>query len=110
MDSYRPAHRSPREASAVENSAVSGGIMGSEGSRRAPRKNGDDVARVIRLLVVAGLVVSAGCKESEGSAIGGETVTLRDSIESSPAKEIVLRARAFDRADNLDSARALYEE
>jgi len=33
----------------------------------------------------------------------------RDSVND-PAKEIVLRARAFDRADNLDSARLLYEE
>jgi soluble lytic murein transglycosylase len=33
----------------------------------------------------------------------------QDSV-SDPAKEIVLKARAFDRADNLDSARLLYEE
>jgi soluble lytic murein transglycosylase len=67
---------------------------------------------VIRALIAAVLFAAAGCNETEGSAVGGAggAVSLRDSAEDSPAKEIVLRARAFDRADNLDSARALYEE
>jgi soluble lytic murein transglycosylase len=60
--------------------------------------------------MAAAFLSAAACDETEGSAVGGEAVSLRDSVEDSPAKEIVLRARAFDRADNLDSARALYEE
>ena len=62
------------------------------------------------MLVAAAFLSAAACDETEGSAVSGEAVSLRDSVEDSPAKEIVLRARAFDRADNLDSARALYEE
>lgn len=62
---------------------------------------------MIRLLSTAALIVSAACN-SESSA-SGVVSSQMDSV-SDPAKEIVLRARAFDRADNLDSARLLYEE
>lgn len=62
---------------------------------------------MIRLLSTAALIVSAACN-SESSA-SGVVSSQKDSV-SDPAKEIVLRARAFDRADNLDSARLLYEE
>ena len=67
---------------------------------------------MIRVVIAVACAVASGCNESEGSGVGSGAgrPTLRDSVESSPAKEIVLRARAFDRADNLDSARALYEE
>ncbi len=62
---------------------------------------------VIRLLSTAALIASAAC--SNESSANGVASYLQDSV-SDPAKEIVLKARAFDRADNLDSARTLYEE
>ena len=66
---------------------------------------------MIRIAIAVAFAVASGCNETEGSGIAsGERPTLRDSVEANPAKEIVLRARAFDRADNLDSARILYEE
>ena len=67
---------------------------------------------MIRFVIAMAFAVASGCNESEGSGIGGAAgrPSLRDSVESNPAKDIVLRARAFDRADNLDSARVLYEE
>ena len=67
---------------------------------------------MIRIVIAMAFAGAAGCNETEGSGIGssGGRPTLRDSVEANPAKEIVLRARAFDRADNLDSARILYEE
>jgi len=59
--------------------------------------------------------MSAACREGEGGvtaqrvqAAGGSQS--KPSAPDSAAREIVLRARAFDRADNLDSARILYEE
>jgi soluble lytic murein transglycosylase len=67
-------------------------------------------------VLTAGLaVVVASCSGKEGNAtvpgnpsagFGEPPVTAADST----ARAIVLRARAFDRADNLDSARILYEE
>jgi soluble lytic murein transglycosylase len=65
---------------------------------------------VIRLVSVAAFLFSGACSEgqegmgAQGSRAGGDTIR-----SESPAKEIVLRARAYDRADNLDSARLLYE-
>ena len=63
---------------------------------------------LIRLVPTLALIASAACS-NEGSA-GGVTAQFRQDSVSDPAKEIVLKARAFDRADNLDSARILYEE
>ena len=67
---------------------------------------------MIRVVIAVAFAAAAGCNESEGSGTGGSTArpSLRDSVESNPARETVLKARAFDRADNLDSARVLYEE
>ena len=62
---------------------------------------------LIRLASTLALIATAACS-SEGSANAVESASRQDSV-SDEAKEIVLRARAFDRADNLDSARALYE-
>jgi soluble lytic murein transglycosylase-like protein len=72
------------------------------------------VEGLIRAISLAAFLMSAGCSDSDGGAAaqvsqkapGTDTTTVADN----PAKAIVLRARAFDRADNLDSARALYEE
>ena len=61
---------------------------------------------LIRLISTAALIVSAGCNNE--SSASGTAASSRDSVND-PAKEIVLKARAFDRADNLDSARILYE-
>jgi soluble lytic murein transglycosylase len=66
------------------------------------------VEGLIRLVPTIALMASAACS-SEGTA-GGVTAEFRQDSVSDPAKEIVLKARAFDRADNLDSARILYEE
>jgi soluble lytic murein transglycosylase-like protein len=62
---------------------------------------------MIRLVTAAAFFVSAGCSEGQQSAVaqGVQDSTRADSA----ARETVLRARAFDRADNLDSARILYE-
>jgi soluble lytic murein transglycosylase len=66
---------------------------------------------MILLAMCASLVVS-GCKGKEGNAsVPGSSSTAdpgRSRVDST-ARAIVLRARAFDRADNLDSARILYE-
>ena len=64
---------------------------------------------LIRLFPTAALIISAACNNDAPSSSAVTQVTSRDSV-SDPAKEIVLRARAFDRAGNLDSARLLYEE
>src|SRR5215207_11780315 len=55
------------------------------------------------------------CKQANGDAAqepgqGAQRDSLAPSAGDSPEKQIVLRARAFDRADNLDSARIFYEE
>ena len=63
---------------------------------------------LIRLASTVALIASAACG-NEGTANGVRAESPVDSV-SDPAKDIVLRARAFDRADNLDSARVLYEE
>ena len=64
---------------------------------------------LIRLFSTAALIMSAACSNEAPASSAAVQGTTRDSV-SDPAKEIVLRARAFDRADNLDSARILYEE
>ncbi len=70
---------------------------------------------MIRLFSVAAVLLSASCGDGTAdSAAGAENVQAAgvqgQQKSDDPAKEIVLRARAFDRANNLDSARALYEE
>ena len=61
---------------------------------------------MIRLVSAVAFLFSAACSEGqEGVSAQGRDTT----IINSPAKETVLRARAYDRADNLDSARILYE-
>jgi soluble lytic murein transglycosylase-like protein len=63
---------------------------------------------VIRLAPVAAFIISA-CSNGEGSV---PQASARDSTAhaSDSVTQLVLRARAFDRADNLDSARILYAE
>ena len=61
------------------------------------------------------MVMTTACSDgSEGAAqdpvASGAKDSLAASSSDSPEKQVVLRARAFDRADNLDSARILYEE
>jgi soluble lytic murein transglycosylase len=58
------------------------------------------------------MAMAAACGKSDGADVPA-SAALRDSLSLSPSdspeKQLVLRARAFDRADNLDSARILYE-
>ena len=63
---------------------------------------------MIRIVSVAAFLLSAGCSEGQEAPGASAKDSTRRMIDS-PAKQTVLRARAFDRADNLDSARALYE-
>ena len=67
------------------------------------------------VIVAMMAMVSAGCSGTEegNASVPGKTPAevaevRRASLDSS-AKSIVLRARAYDRADKLDSARILYE-
>ena len=63
-----------------------------------------------RLVWIAAFLFSAACSEGQEGAVAQGSPDRRDSSRAqNPAKETVLRARAFDRADNLDSARILYE-
>jgi soluble lytic murein transglycosylase len=67
---------------------------------------------VTRLISVAAFLFSAACGDNQESAVAQVAGKGSDSTRSAgnaQAKETVLRARAFDRADNLDSARILYE-
>jgi soluble lytic murein transglycosylase len=65
---------------------------------------------VTRLVWIAAFLFSAACSEGQEGAVAQGSPDRRDSSRAqNPAKETVLRARAFDRADNLDSARILYE-
>ncbi len=80
-------------------------------------KRKDEGSRLIALkLVVAGITMAwiAACGGAEGSASvpEGTQGSAGGSLNAadSSARSVVLRARAFDRADNLDSARILYEE
>lgn len=61
-----------------------------------------------RIASLAAFLFSAACSDGKGERVANWRSSGTDSV-SSPAKETVLRARAFDRADNLDSARILYE-
>ena len=63
---------------------------------------------MIRIVSVATFLLSAACSEGQETPRTTANDSTRPTIDS-PAKQTVLRARAFDRADNLDSARALYE-
>lgn len=69
---------------------------------------------LIRAISLAAFVMSAACSDGDGAAAGQVTTRLSKTdtttVAENPAKATVLRARAFDRADNLDSARILYEE
>jgi soluble lytic murein transglycosylase len=68
---------------------------------------------MIRVFSLAACLISAACGKGEGSAAVLSSQFQKDSprsVAEDSVKAIVLRARAFDRADNLDSARALYEE
>lgn len=61
------------------------------------------------------MVMTTACSDKGDDGLGQTAISsTRDSLapsaSDSPEKQIVLRARAFDRADNLDSARILYEE
>ena len=65
---------------------------------------------MIRPVFVLTFLLSAACSEGqEGSVAQGNRNGPDSTGAASPAKQTVLRARAFDRADNLDSARILYE-
>ncbi len=54
------------------------------------------------------LLVSAGCSQAEKKVDGVSGQT--QDTSSTPEKSLVLRARALDRADSLDSAKILYAE
>lgn len=65
-----------------------------------------------RLFSGLAFLFSAACSDGQESSVAQAATNGSDSAASqvqNPAKETVLRARAFDRADNLDSARILYE-
>ena len=70
---------------------------------------------VARLACVVAIVLSsAGCSEKDsGASHAAAAYVDADSLPhvvDSTDRNLVLRARAFDRADKLDSARILYEE
>ncbi|HUQ19217.1 MAG TPA: transglycosylase SLT domain-containing protein [Gemmatimonadaceae bacterium] len=69
---------------------------------------------VAALLCVAAVIISsAGCSDGDTQAHPAVAYVGTDSIPhvvDSVDRDRVLRARAFDRADKLDSARILYEE
>ena len=59
--------------------------------------------------------MTTACREGGEGAVQDPAASnardaLADSSSAGPEKQIVLKARAFDRADNLDSARIFYEE
>lgn len=60
------------------------------------------------------LFAPLGCKDSQRQPVNVKTAVLQGDttshVISTGDRDIVLRARAFDRADNRDSARALYEQ
>ena len=65
------------------------------------------------LLCAIALFAPTGCKEWKQPPVNAKTAVLQGDttshVLSSDDRDIVLRARAFDRADNRDSARVLYE-
>lgn len=70
----------------------------------------------MRAFYVTAMVFTAACGDERdgGVAAGSERLASVGSTEAgpddTPEKALVLRARAFDRAENLDSARVLYGE
>lgn len=66
------------------------------------------------LLLGIALFAPAGCKDFSRSSVSVKEAVLQGDTTShvlaSGDRDLVLRARAFDRADNRDSARVLYEE
>ncbi|MEO5589087.1 MAG: tetratricopeptide repeat protein, partial [Gemmatimonadaceae bacterium] len=66
-----------------------------------------------RLFSIGCFLLSSACSGSDGNAAVKATAAVADSFSPSPtddpAKRLVLRARALDRANQLDSARMLYE-
>ncbi|MEO8575273.1 MAG: transglycosylase SLT domain-containing protein [Gemmatimonadales bacterium] len=70
---------------------------------------------VARAIYLSAMLMTTACSDGNKGTAQDPTVsaardTLAVSSSDSPEKQVVLRARAFDRADNLDSARILYEE
>lgn len=67
-----------------------------------------------RIFSIAFFIVSSACSGNDGNAAVKSTTAVVDSLAPSPTddpvKQIVLRARALDRANQLDSARTLYEQ
>lgn len=64
---------------------------------------------LIRLVSAVAFGASAACSEGAGRDVQAGSPS-RDSVGNDPAKEVVLKARAYDRADNLDSARMFYAQ
>ncbi len=66
------------------------------------------------LICALGLFAPVGCRDWQRPSADAKTAVLEGDTTSHvlPAgdRDIVLRARAFDRADNRDSARVLYEQ
>ena len=66
------------------------------------------------LCLAAVLITSTGCNDkSSGSSVSTHVVVGPDSVPhivDAEDRDLILRARAFDRADKLDSARILYEK
>jgi soluble lytic murein transglycosylase len=63
------------------------------------------------ICVAALLISSTGCRDNESSLRGGGYIgadSIRHVVDSTD-RALVLRARTLDRADQLDSARVLYE-
>ncbi|MFN2603440.1 MAG: transglycosylase SLT domain-containing protein [Gemmatimonadaceae bacterium] len=71
------------------------------------------VGQLVCIVVV--LISSAGCSDGESSrdaasARRSQSVDSVPHIVDAEDRDLILRARAFDRADKLDSARTLYEK
>jgi soluble lytic murein transglycosylase len=74
---------------------------------------GSVVKAVVTVLVAIAVTGCGGTEEGNASVPGktpAEVAEVRRAALDTSAKATVLRARAYDRADNLDSARILYEE
>src|SRR5689334_2030616 len=80
--------------------------MGAGGGGRAAVADRIEM-EIMRLAPFVACLISA-CSQNEGKA--EQSAAAVDSTSSNPVTQLVLRARAFDRADNLDSARILYAE
>ena len=64
---------------------------------------------MIRIVPLGAFLLSAACSEGQEGTVAQGVSSGDSTLLNSPAKETVLRARAYDRADKLDSARILYE-